>query len=348
MAGQDFDALKKQALTREFKPVPLGLKASLAIKNTLRTIDSRNVVAQARRQRSRSCKDEYVVYTAHWDHFGVGAPVKGDKIYNGALDNASGVAPVLEIARAFTQVEAGAEALDPVPDGHRRRAGAARLAVLRGHAALSAREDRSPTSTSTASTSGAGPRTSPSSAWARRISTTTSATPPPSRAARCGPIPSRRRASTTGRITSTSPSRACRRSTPTPASSTSASRRSYSKQKRDEYTNNDYHAPSDQVKPDWDLAAPSRTPQLLFAVGYRVANADKFPEWKPATSSGRSARDAEEVAVSQLRLSRLSEAADLNGYWQLSSATVLSGLRGRCSRAGLLRRTRGAGLIPRS
>ena len=50
MGGQDFDALKKQATTRDFKPVPLGLKASLAVKNTLRTIDSRNVLGQTRRQ----------------------------------------------------------------------------------------------------------------------------------------------------------------------------------------------------------------------------------------------------------------------------------------------------------
>ena len=54
MAGQDFDALKKQAATREFKPVPLGVTASMTIKNTLRTIDSRNVVAQARRRAIRS------------------------------------------------------------------------------------------------------------------------------------------------------------------------------------------------------------------------------------------------------------------------------------------------------
>ena len=73
---------------------------------------------EARGQRSR-LKDEYVVYSAHWDHLGVGAPVKGDKIYNGALDNASGVATVLEIARAFTESPAAAEAVDSLPDGHR-------------------------------------------------------------------------------------------------------------------------------------------------------------------------------------------------------------------------------------
>src|SRR4029450_10427447 len=75
-----------------------------AIGNTLRTIESRNVVAKLEGS-DPALKDEYVVYSAHWDHLGVGAPVKGDKIYNGALDNASGVATVLEVARAFTAVK---------------------------------------------------------------------------------------------------------------------------------------------------------------------------------------------------------------------------------------------------
>ena len=105
MAGQDFDALKKQATTREFKPVPLGLKASLAIKNSLRTIDSRNVLGKLEGS-DPQLKDEYVVYTAHWDHFGIGVPVKGDKIYNGALDNASGVASMLEMAQRAHRGEA--------------------------------------------------------------------------------------------------------------------------------------------------------------------------------------------------------------------------------------------------
>ena len=91
MAGQDFDALKKQAATRDFKPVPLGVTASMTIQNTLRTIDSQNVVAKLEGS-DPQLKDEYVVYTAHWDHLGVGRPVNGDTIYNGALDNASGVA----------------------------------------------------------------------------------------------------------------------------------------------------------------------------------------------------------------------------------------------------------------
>ncbi len=103
MAGQDFDALKKQAATREFKPVPLGITASMTIHNTLRTIDSQNVVAKVEGS-DPALQDEYVIYTAHWDHLGVGPEANGDRIYNGAKDNAIGVAGLLELARAFTKV----------------------------------------------------------------------------------------------------------------------------------------------------------------------------------------------------------------------------------------------------
>src|SRR6185503_19660885 len=71
-AGQDFDELKKQAATREFKPVALGVTASMTIKNTLRTVDSRNVLAKIDGSDPK-VKDELVVYTAHWDHFGKNA-----------------------------------------------------------------------------------------------------------------------------------------------------------------------------------------------------------------------------------------------------------------------------------
>src|SRR5689334_6888743 len=71
MAGQDFDALKKQAATRDFKPVPLGTTASMTIHNTLRTVDSQNVVAKLEGS-DPMLKDQYVVYTAHWDHLGIG------------------------------------------------------------------------------------------------------------------------------------------------------------------------------------------------------------------------------------------------------------------------------------
>src|SRR5207245_1167163 len=101
--GQGLGDRKKQAATRAFQPVPLGVKASMTIHNTVRTIDSRNVVAKLP-GRDVHLKDEYVVYTAHWDHFGIGDPINGDRIYNGAKDNATGTAGLLEVAHAFTRL----------------------------------------------------------------------------------------------------------------------------------------------------------------------------------------------------------------------------------------------------
>ena len=99
-AGKDFDVLKKQALSREFRPVPLGAKASFSIDSTLRNVDSRNVVALLPGADPK-LRNEYVIYTAHWDHLGRDPRLKGDQIYNGAADNAAGVALLLEIAQAM-------------------------------------------------------------------------------------------------------------------------------------------------------------------------------------------------------------------------------------------------------
>src|SRR5262245_16166843 len=99
-AGMDFDDLKKKALEPEFKPTPLGIKASVGLKNVMHRVDSKNVIGVLE---GSERADEYVIFTAHWDHLGIGEPQNGDKIYNGAVDNASGVALMMEIARAGTK-----------------------------------------------------------------------------------------------------------------------------------------------------------------------------------------------------------------------------------------------------
>ncbi len=100
LAGQDFEALKQRAATREFTPVQFGVKASMTLHNRIRRINSRNVAGLLPGSDS-SLKSEYVIFTAHWDHYGIGPEINGDKIYNGALDNATGVAGLIEVARAF-------------------------------------------------------------------------------------------------------------------------------------------------------------------------------------------------------------------------------------------------------
>ena len=99
-AGQSFDDARASAVSRDFRPLPLGLTGSTEVRLRSRTFSSHNVVARVD-GRDPQRRGELVVYSAHWDHLGVGKPAEGDSIYNGALDNASGVAGVLEIARAF-------------------------------------------------------------------------------------------------------------------------------------------------------------------------------------------------------------------------------------------------------
>ena len=97
-AGLDMAALRKQAESREFRPVPTGIVADLAIASTVERVNSENVIGIVRGRDPKLSK-EYVALSAHWDHLGVGTPVNGDSIYNGAFDNASGVSTILAIAR---------------------------------------------------------------------------------------------------------------------------------------------------------------------------------------------------------------------------------------------------------
>jgi len=91
------------ARKRDFKAIPLKLNATLTIHNKVKYSTSHNVIALLK---GSTRPDETILYTAHWDHLGIGKPdAKGDSIYNGAVDNASGVAAVLSVARAFTQLK---------------------------------------------------------------------------------------------------------------------------------------------------------------------------------------------------------------------------------------------------
>jgi len=279
LGGQDFDALKKQARTREFKPVPLGLKASIAIKNTLRTIDSQNVVAKLEGS-DPALKDQYVVYSAHWDHLGIGAPVNGDKIYNGALDNASGVATVLEIARAFTQMQ-------PQP-----KRSILFLMVTAEEQGLLGSQYYSTSPLYPLNKTVANINIDGINQWGRTKDFTVigmgasdlddylkAAADEQKRVLRPDPEPEK------GFYYRSDHFNFAKQGVPAldPDSGIDFIGKdpAYGKTKRDEYTEKDYHAPSDEIKPDWDLSGAVDDAGLLLAVGYRVANADKMPEWKP-------------------------------------------------------------------
>lgn len=101
-AGQDYAALRARAAQRDFEALPLGLEAAVSFDNTLSKSDSYNVAGVLR---GRERPEETVIYGAHWDHLGVARSMLEDRIYNGATDNASGIAALLEIAQAFAALE---------------------------------------------------------------------------------------------------------------------------------------------------------------------------------------------------------------------------------------------------
>ncbi len=103
--GKDYEAAKAAAVRRDFHPISLGAKAAFAVDNLLRPVASKNVVALLPGSDPK-LRDEYVIYTAHWDHLGRDERLKGDQIFNGAADNAAGCAVLLELARAFTALPA--------------------------------------------------------------------------------------------------------------------------------------------------------------------------------------------------------------------------------------------------
>jgi Zn-dependent M28 family amino/carboxypeptidase len=281
MGGQDFDALKKQAATRAFTPVPFGVTASMTLKNTLRTIDSRNVAGLLEGS-DPTLKNEYVIYTSHWDHFGIGAPKDGDKIYNGALDNASGVGGLIELARAFTRL----------PEPPRRSI--LFLSVTAEEQGLLGSEYYATTPMyplaktlavinmdslnihgRTRDLTIVGLGNSELDDYAIRAAEAQRRTVKPD------PAPER------GGFYRSDHFPFARQGVPAldagGGSEFIGKPADFAATVRKTYTEQHYHQPSDELRPDWDLSGAIEDLSLYFTVGLNVANADRFPEWKPGT-----------------------------------------------------------------
>jgi Zn-dependent M28 family amino/carboxypeptidase len=290
LAGQNFDTLKKQAATRDFKPVALGVTASITIRNSLRTIASQNVMAKIDGA-DPARKDEYVVYTAHWDHFGKTA----DGIFHGAVDNASGTASMLEIARALTKaspppsrsmlfVSVTAEEQGLLGSQYYSVTPVYSLAKTLANINIDGVNVLGRTKDLTLVGYGA----SDLDDYAR------------SAAAEQGRIVHGDAEPEKGFYYRSDHFNFAKFGVPAldpddgvdfigkPAS--------YSQQMRDDYTNTRYHTPRDVITPQWDLTGAAEDLKVFLAIGYRVAQADKFPEWKPGNEF-KAIRDAQLRAV---------------------------------------------------
>lgn len=279
--GQNFDDLKKRATSKEFKPVVLNAKANFDLKNIVRRVDSKNVVAMIEGSDAR-LKNEYVIYSAHWDHLGRDEKLQGDQIYNGALDNASGTATLLEIAEAFTKMH-------PAP-----KRSIIFLAVTAEEKGLLGAKYYATNPLYPLARTVANINMDGVNQWGRTRDI----------------VIVGYGNSTLEDILREEAARQNRTIKPDPESEKGYFYRSdhfefakqgvpalytdsgddyigkpagYGDQKREEYTARDYHKVSDEVKPDWDLSGAIEDAQLLTLVGYRVAQDARYPEWKPGT-----------------------------------------------------------------
>jgi len=278
LAGLDLDAEKARAATRDFRPVPLGITASVTIKNRIRQVSSRNVVARLDGS-DAARKAECVLYTSHWDAFGVGAPVNGDPVYHGAVDNAVAVAGMLEIGRAYatlavaprrTLLFAAVTAEEQLMLGSEYYASHPACPLDQTAAVVNLEMLNVHGKTRDLTVVGLGQ--SELDDFAQAIAKEQG------RWLKPDPEPER------GMYYRSDHFSFVRRGVPAfepdhgddfigkPAG--------YGRDVRNEFFSALYHKPTDTVKPDWDLSGGVQDLQFYWMMGYRVAQADTFPQWK--------------------------------------------------------------------
>jgi len=286
-AGKDFAALHAAAASKDFRPEPLGATADFRIDISSRRVQSRNVLAKLEGATKPS---EVVIYTAHWDHLGIDPLATGDNISNGALDNASGTATLLEIAKAYA-------ALDTKPDrsivflavtaeekgllGARYYAANPLYPLNKTVANINMDGINQWGRTSDLEVIGLGNSTLDD--LVLQLATTEG------RSVRPDAEPEK------GYYYRSDHFEFAKVGVPALYTGSGmdyiGKDPSYGEIKRGEYLVNDYHKPSDEVKPDWDLAGAVDDTKLLFRVGWLVSQMPTWPEWKSGTEF-KATRDA--------------------------------------------------------
>jgi Zn-dependent M28 family amino/carboxypeptidase len=280
-AGFDFDALKAAAVSKEFHPVDLKTKASMAIACQIRPLASRNVIAKLDGA-DPVLRHEFVVYSAHWDHLGRNPRLQGHQIFNGALDNATGCAGLLEIARRFSLL----------PPAERPRRTVVFLAVTAEEQGLLGSEyyvqhpfyplTKTLANINIDGMQVAGPardiqivgfgNSTLDDVAAKVLQDEGRSFEPESDPEKGSFYRSDHFEFAKGGV---------------PAFYTKVGLdivgkpADYGRLRRDEYIAEDYHKVTDQIKPWWDLRGAALDAEFFFQMGLRVAQGSDWPEWKP-------------------------------------------------------------------
>jgi Zn-dependent M28 family amino/carboxypeptidase len=277
LAGRNFESLKKSAVGPNFRPVPLGVKAELTLHNKIRTIDSYNVIGKVVGSDPK-LRNQNVIYTAHWDHLGIGQAVNGDRIYNGAVDNASGVGGLIELAKAFTKAQ-------PPP-----KRSILFLSVTAEEKGLLGSEYYAENPLYPLAATLADINMDFLNVYGRTRDITVIGLGMPTLDDDVKVV-----AKEQGRVVKpdAEPEKGYYYRSDhfefakqgVPALDTDAGidfvgrPPGWGLKMRNEYTTRLYHTPFDELRSDWDLSGAVEDLDLLFSVGYRVANASEFPTW---------------------------------------------------------------------
>lgn len=288
--GQDFAALERAARTREFRPVTLDARARFRVRNAVRRVNSHNVVARIEGS-DPAVRDEGVLFSSHWDSFGIGRTINGDSIYNGALDDASGVAWMLSMAGAF-------RAMNPAP-----RRSLVFVSFTAEESGLLGAKWYATHPVIPLGKTLANLNMDAMNPWGRTRSLVSLGYGQSSleemlqaHAARQGrrvvPDPEPEK----GYFYRADHLEMARGGVPAlsflfPGTDYVNPDPGYGERVRAAYIANDYHKPTDEVKPDWDMTGIVDDTRLLFGVGLEVANGDTWPTWS-AGSEFRAAGEA--------------------------------------------------------
>ncbi|MDE2973928.1 MAG: M28 family metallopeptidase [Gemmatimonadota bacterium] len=287
-AGHDYDALAGAAARPGFRAVPLGTSASVAVSFDIGRSESKNVLALLP---GSERPEELIVYTAHWDHFGVGDETLEDPIFNGAFDNATGTAGLIELARAFRALPerpARSVLFLAVTAEEQGLLGSAYYAANPVYPTantvatinIDGLNVDGPMNDITVVGMGASELDDVLAAAAGRTGRTLRPDPEPEKGfyyrsdhfsfAQAG-VPSLYTDSGIDHVEHGT---------------------EWTLERRADYTRNRYHKPGDEFDPAWDLTGALDDLELLFRVGYRLATSEDWPNWREGNEF-RAIRDAD-------------------------------------------------------
>lgn len=287
-SGMDFGEWFKKAETREFEPQLMSLQATVDLKNSIEKTKSSNVIAMIPGSKR---PDEYIIYTAHWDHLGRDTTKEGDQIYNGAADNASGTAGLIELAEAFMKLETKPERsiiLMPVTAEEQGLLGSR---FYSENPVFPAKNTVAVINTDVLNYFGetkditiVGKGNSQLDDYLK------AAAEKEGRYVRPDPKPE------AGGFYRSDHFSFAKIGIPALYPKVGIDHKEkgeeYGKAQVEKYTAERYHKPSDELTDDWDFSGAVKDVRLIFRVGYELANTEEWPNWNKGTEF-RARRDAD-------------------------------------------------------